>query len=1431
MFNKRKHNRAFTLVELLIVIAVVSILFVVLVSRVDFATDKARTTGVQNDMHAIQYAIHQVAIEKGELIDDLNLLASQLNENLDSELMVRVEGNMLKTNATDPWGNEYQLRYNKGANNKGQLQIFSAGADNDYSTQDDVVVAVVCSPSASGTNVVVKNDLTIDETIREDGTIPNQPAVPEHTCSFNQQKQAAGFLKTAGNCTTQAVYFYSCECGAVGTATFTGSVDPSTHTTNVTYNYNQLNADNHTKVTVCQCSVILDTATETHNFINDVCDDCGFERHVHNFNVQDTSDEYRKDPATCTSPATYYYKCNGCTAKSDETYTYGKALDHNYTSSTITTQATCSASGVLTYTCSCGSTKMEMIPKKAHTEVTDQAVAATCTTTGLTEGKHCSVCNTVIIAQETVPANGHTIGAEANCTNAQECTVCHTKLTAALGHDYKSTVKQPTCTEAGYTTHTCSRCGDTYTDSNVAAKGHTEVTDKAVAATCTTTGLTAGKHCSVCNAVITAQTTVAALGHNIVSHDAKAATCTEKGYKAYEDCTRCSYTTYSEIAAKGHTLINGGTSNAHKTCMKCDFVDTNHSYTKTTSVAATCTSMGTSKYTCSCGYNYTKQDINALGHNIVTKFYIIDSEYHNAVEVCDVCDVVMSTTKEPHNNAANCSSCKYHVYTMLDGSNITVTAAQDVSFRSEAPYSEFEDVVVNGELVDKSNYTVSEGSTVITLKESYIATLENKSYTIAIVSTNGSAACEFNVKIGFIIPEGGQLTRYHNLSKTYDDFEYDVSYTTEIFYPGDVVAEFQVGDVYTYGDYKYCYGYAGCCENRNFAHLCYLDDNRNELSINGWSVLYSGEAVEVASAMLDNIYNIPVVSARKLFYWSSASNTLIETPYLPDTITDITDAFGLCGNLVTITNLPSSLVDMSWAFHGCSALQNVPAIPSSVLYMSGAFNTSDKICGELVVNANPITYTDWINVDFNTTQLTLSGTSNSLDTLGSIGKNYCSECNGTCKGHTVYALSGTWIFNDILVMPSQQITASVTFSDKSISFVGMDIDQSSLTYINEDEADSCEVYGPIGWFSTMAQTVTFESEQIVSKEFYEWFTANATLFENGFIIPEGGQLTRYHNLSKYYDDWEWNLAYDLKEVFVAGDLIQEFKIGDIYTYGDYEYCYGYTRCCEAKTFNHLCPLCDFNDLYKLDGWAVHYIGSDEAPSSMLDNVAGMPVVSARNAFYWYSGIVQSPILPDTITDMMGCFGMNPSLTTITNFPANVENLAWAFESCSNIVNMPSIPETVTRLDFAFLSSDLNNITIVINANPANYQQCFDGLDFLSSNVKLSGLSTILDEIGNTGTNYCKECNGTCTCQTTLITFTIYDQNSKSNIYYAEEGMTWAEWVSSEYNTNNYYFDGNYIMRDDSGYQYYLMYPTYHPDASMNPDGVIQADYIYREMLD
>ena len=56
-------RKAFTLIELLIVIAIIGILFIVLVSKVDFATDKAKATGVQTDFRSFQVAFDTVAKE------------------------------------------------------------------------------------------------------------------------------------------------------------------------------------------------------------------------------------------------------------------------------------------------------------------------------------------------------------------------------------------------------------------------------------------------------------------------------------------------------------------------------------------------------------------------------------------------------------------------------------------------------------------------------------------------------------------------------------------------------------------------------------------------------------------------------------------------------------------------------------------------------------------------------------------------------------------------------------------------------------------------------------------------------------------------------------------------------------------------------------------------------------------------------------------------------------------------------------------------------------------------------------------------------------------------------------------------------------------------------------------------------------------------
>lgn len=88
-----------------------------------------------------------------------------------------------------------------------------------------------------------------------------------------------------------------------------------------------------------------------------------------------------------------------------------QAHGHNVGDQIITTNPTCTTTGLATSTCTnCGKTFEEVIPATGHTEVTDAAVAPTCTETGLTEGVHCAVCDAVLIPQVTVSANGHNYG-------------------------------------------------------------------------------------------------------------------------------------------------------------------------------------------------------------------------------------------------------------------------------------------------------------------------------------------------------------------------------------------------------------------------------------------------------------------------------------------------------------------------------------------------------------------------------------------------------------------------------------------------------------------------------------------------------------------------------------------------------------------------------------------------------------------------------------------------------------------------------------------------------------------------------------------------------------------------------------------------------------------------------------------------------------
>lgn len=162
--------------------------------------------------------------------------------------------------------------------------------------------------------------------------------------------------------------------------------------------------------------------------------------------------------------------------------------------------------------------KGDEMPTTYHTLEVIFGKPATCTETGLTEGKKCSVCGEILVVQKEI---------------------------SAKGHDYKKVVTAPTCTEKGFTTYTCD-CGLSFRDNYINPTGHT------------------------------------------YSKEVIAPTCTEKGYTIYS-CA-CGFSD------------------------RLDYVNaTGHTYSKEV-VAPTCTEKGYTIYSCACGFNDKLDYVNAKGH-------------------------------------------------------------------------------------------------------------------------------------------------------------------------------------------------------------------------------------------------------------------------------------------------------------------------------------------------------------------------------------------------------------------------------------------------------------------------------------------------------------------------------------------------------------------------------------------------------------------------------------------------------------------------------------------------------------------------------------------------------------------------------------------------------------------------------------------------
>ena len=249
--------------------------------------------------------------------------------------------------------------------------------------------------------------------------------------------------------------------------------------------------------------------------------------------------EENRIEATCAVDGSYdevvYCSVKECKAEiSRESKAIPATGEHNYATEVDGSRvpSTCKTAGKVTMKCGCGATKevaLEIDATNHEKVVTDAAVAPDCENTGLTEGSHCSACDTVIVEQETVDK---------------------------LGHDYTVFVETVdyTCDKDGYDVYKCSRCDATenknFTDAACRPEADYTVIEKA---SCDKTGYKAIL-CSICKEELETET-IAKREHNIVDTTvATKATCITEGVMNQKcDCIEneeyeaCAYTTTRAI--------------------------------------------------------------------------------------------------------------------------------------------------------------------------------------------------------------------------------------------------------------------------------------------------------------------------------------------------------------------------------------------------------------------------------------------------------------------------------------------------------------------------------------------------------------------------------------------------------------------------------------------------------------------------------------------------------------------------------------------------------------------------------------------------------------------------------------------------------------------------------------------------------------------
>ena len=441
-----------------------------------------------------------------------------------------------------------------------------------------------------------------------------------HTHTYDQEIQKPETLKSAADCTNDAVYFKSCSCGEISTTeTFTAAGTQLGHAWASDWSKD---TDNHWK----ECSRCHEKKDEAaHDYGSDnICDTCGYDKtvpHTHNLTLVPA-----KAP-TCTEKGnTAYYTCDGCdkwfedatgaSEITDKTSVILAATGHSasdWKSDNTDHWKECTVVG-------CG--VIIEGSKAAHTAgewIID--TPATATTSG-SKHKECTVCG-YTMATETIPATGggehtHSYGSEWKNdadNHWHECSCGDKKDTAAHTAGEWIIDTPATATTDGSKHKECTVCGYTMATETISATGGGEHTHSYGSEWKND----ADNHWHECSCGDKKDTAAHTAGEWIIDTPA---TATTDGSK-HKECTVCGYTmTIETIPATGgeHTHSygsdwkNDATNHWHE-CSCGDKADkAAHDFKWVVDKEATATQKGSKHEECRvCGYKKAAVEIPATG--------------------------------------------------------------------------------------------------------------------------------------------------------------------------------------------------------------------------------------------------------------------------------------------------------------------------------------------------------------------------------------------------------------------------------------------------------------------------------------------------------------------------------------------------------------------------------------------------------------------------------------------------------------------------------------------------------------------------------------------------------------------------------------------------------------------------------------------------